>query len=131
MTFFRTRSTSPGAVRLHRNSEATTTGVFRCDIPDASGDLQSLYVGIYFAYSYTGGILYIEEQHVKFLLSGQYETRGEGGGGGGVLVLVTEKTCMLCIVTNMSLKYNIVRPLKFHFLFVVLQVIENDQVIQV
>ena len=54
MTFSRTRSTSPGTVRLNRNSEATTTGVFRCDISDASGDLQSLYVGIYFAYSYTG-----------------------------------------------------------------------------
>ena len=50
MTFSRTRSTSPGAVRLNRNPGATTTGVFRCDIPDASGDLQSLYVGIYFAY---------------------------------------------------------------------------------
>ena len=49
MTFFRTRSRSPGAVRLNRNSEATTTGVFRCDIPDGSGDLQSLYVGIYTA----------------------------------------------------------------------------------
>ena len=54
MTLSRTRSTSPGTVRLNRNSEATTTGVFRCDISDASGDLQSLYVGIYFAYSYTG-----------------------------------------------------------------------------
>ena len=49
MTFSRTRSTSPGAVRLNRNSEATTTGVFRCEIRDASGDLQSIYVGIYTA----------------------------------------------------------------------------------
>ena len=47
MTFSRTRSTSPGAVRLNRNPEATTTGVFHCDVPDDSGDLQSLYVGIY------------------------------------------------------------------------------------
>ena len=45
--YYRTRSRSPGAVRLNRNPEATTTGVFRCDILDASGDLQSLYVGIY------------------------------------------------------------------------------------
>ena len=45
--YYRTRSRSPGAVRLHRNPGATTTGVFRCDIPDGSGDLQSLYVGIY------------------------------------------------------------------------------------
>ena len=47
MTFSRTRSTSPAAVRLNRNPEATTTGVFQCDIPDDSGDLQSIYVGIY------------------------------------------------------------------------------------
>ena len=49
MTFSRTRSRSPGTVLLHRNSEATTTGIFRCDIPDGSGDLQSIYVGIYTA----------------------------------------------------------------------------------
>ena len=49
MTFSRTRTRSPGAVLLHRNPGATTTGVFRCDVLDASGDLQSLYVGIYTA----------------------------------------------------------------------------------
>ena len=47
MTFSRTRARFPGTVLLHRNPGATTTGVFRCDIPDDSGDLQSLYVGIY------------------------------------------------------------------------------------
>ena len=52
-TYYRTRTisyvepASGGTVRLHRNPGATTTGVFRCDIPDASRDLQSLYVGIY------------------------------------------------------------------------------------
>ena len=49
MTFSRTRSTFPAAVRLNHNPVATTTGVFRCDILDASGDLQSLYVGVYTA----------------------------------------------------------------------------------
>ena len=49
LPYYRTRSTSPGTVLLHRNSAATTTGVFRCDILDASRDLQSLYVGIYTA----------------------------------------------------------------------------------
>ena len=49
MTFSRTRSQSPAAVHLNHNPEATTTGVFHCDILDASGDLQSLYVGIYTA----------------------------------------------------------------------------------
>ena len=39
----------PGRVILHRNPGATTTGVFRCDILDASGTFQSLYVGIYTA----------------------------------------------------------------------------------
>ena len=34
-------------MNLNRNSESTTTGIFRCDIPDASGVTQSLYVGIY------------------------------------------------------------------------------------
>ena len=49
MTFSRTRSRYPAAVRLNRNPGATTTGIFHCDILDASGDLQSLYVGIYTA----------------------------------------------------------------------------------
>ena len=52
---FRTRTVAGlggvGTVSLNRNPVATTTGVFRCDIPDASGVLQSLYVGIYFAYT--------------------------------------------------------------------------------
>ena len=52
-TYYRTRTVvglgGGGTVRLHRNSGATTTGVFHCDIPDASGDLQSIYVGIYTA----------------------------------------------------------------------------------
>ena len=45
----RTDATSdpPGRVILHRNPGATTTGIFRCDIRDASGTFQSLYVGIY------------------------------------------------------------------------------------
>jgi len=41
------RTRGPGIVILNRNSESTTTGIFHCDIPDASGVLQSLYVGIY------------------------------------------------------------------------------------
>ena len=49
-TYYRTRTISNvggGTVRLNRNPGATTTGVFNCDIPHASRDLQSLYVGIY------------------------------------------------------------------------------------
>ena len=38
-----------GAILLHRNPEATTTGVFRCEIRDATGAFQSIYVGIYTA----------------------------------------------------------------------------------
>ena len=51
VTYFRRRtfSSTGGTVRLNRNSGATTTGVFHCDILDASGDLQSIYVGIYTA----------------------------------------------------------------------------------
>ena len=46
--YYRTRTfTGGGTVPLHRNSEATTTGVFYCTIPDGSGDLHSIYVGIY------------------------------------------------------------------------------------
>ena len=37
----------PGTVLLHRNPEGTTTGVFRCEILDATGAFQSIYVGIY------------------------------------------------------------------------------------
>ena len=45
--YYRTRSTNPGSVLLHRNPQGTTTGLFHCDIPDGSGVLQSLFVGIY------------------------------------------------------------------------------------
>ena len=51
-TYYRTRTVSSGrggTVLLHRNPGATLTGVFHCTIPDASGDLQSIYVGIYTA----------------------------------------------------------------------------------
>ena len=35
------------AVRLYRNGATSPTGVFRCDVPDASGTSQSTFVGIY------------------------------------------------------------------------------------
>ena len=38
-----------GTVLLHRKPGATTTGVFRCEILDANGTFQSIYVGIYTA----------------------------------------------------------------------------------
>ena len=47
LPYYSTRSTNPGAVRLNRNPQGTTTGIFRCDILDGSGVLQSLYVVIY------------------------------------------------------------------------------------
>jgi len=47
LPYQRTRGRYPGRVILSRNSESTTTGIFHCDIPDASGVTQSLYVGIY------------------------------------------------------------------------------------
>jgi len=46
-SYQRTRGQNPGRVILHRNSESTTTGIFHCDIPDASGVTQNIYVGIY------------------------------------------------------------------------------------
>ena len=51
LPYYRTRmgNPEPGTVLLHRNSGATTTGIFRCDILDASGIFQSIYVGIYTA----------------------------------------------------------------------------------
>ena len=52
VTYYRRRTFSDvdgGTVRLNRNPGATTTGVFHCDILDGSGDLQSIYVGIYTA----------------------------------------------------------------------------------
>ena len=55
LSYSRTRNNPdfPGAsvplrsVLLHRNPLDTTTGIFYCDIPDASGVTQRLYVGIY------------------------------------------------------------------------------------
>ena len=38
-----------GTVLLHRNPEGATTGIFRCEIRDASGAFRSIYVGIYTA----------------------------------------------------------------------------------
>jgi len=47
LPYQRTRGQNPGRVILNRNSHSTTTGIFRCDLPDASGATDSLYVGIY------------------------------------------------------------------------------------
>ena len=47
LPYFRTRYVASGSVQLNRNPEGTMTGIFRCDIPDARGTTQSLYVGIY------------------------------------------------------------------------------------
>ena len=35
------------AVSLYRNGATSPTGVFRCDVPDASGTSQNIFVGIY------------------------------------------------------------------------------------
>lgn len=44
--FYRDRG--PSVVRLNRRNDATMpTGVFRCEIPDASGNNQTVYVGVY------------------------------------------------------------------------------------
>ena len=40
-------TSEPGTVLLHRNPEGSTTGIFRCEILDATGTFQSIYVGIY------------------------------------------------------------------------------------
>ena len=53
-------SSPGGTVLLHRNPEGTTTGVFRCEILDATGAFQSIYVGIYTAT--TGESRYIEQR---------------------------------------------------------------------
>jgi len=47
LPYYRTREQNPGALLLHRNSEGTTTGIFRCDVPVTSSTTQSLYVGVY------------------------------------------------------------------------------------
>ena len=47
LPYQRTRGRFSGTVILSRNSESTISGIFRCDIPDASGVLQSLRIRIY------------------------------------------------------------------------------------
>ena len=43
-----TRGHVASAVSLNRRSSGTSpTGLFRCDVPDASGTSQSIYIGIY------------------------------------------------------------------------------------
>ena len=42
------RNRGPSVVRLNRRNNATMpTGVFRCEIPDASGTSQIIYLGVY------------------------------------------------------------------------------------
>ena len=41
------RSQVPSAVSLHRGSATPPSGVYRCEIPDASGTSQDIYVGMY------------------------------------------------------------------------------------
>ena len=36
------------AVSLNRIGGPSLTGVFRCDIPDANGSVQNIFIGIYF-----------------------------------------------------------------------------------
>ena len=45
------------AVSLYRNGATSPTGVFRCDVPDASGTSQSILVGIY---PLTDGMRYLK-----------------------------------------------------------------------
>ena len=48
LPYYSVRGTNPQrAVRLNRNPQGTTTGIFQCDIFDGSGVLQSMFVGIY------------------------------------------------------------------------------------
>ena len=47
LPYYRTRSANPRSVRLNRNPQGSTTGIFHCDIFDGNGVLQSLFVGIY------------------------------------------------------------------------------------
>ena len=44
-TFSREQVSS--AVSLYRNGSTSPTGVFSCEVPDASGNSQNIYVGIY------------------------------------------------------------------------------------
>ena len=75
LPYYRTRTasgpSSSGSVILHRNPEATTTGVFRCDIRDATGTFQSLYVGIYTAT--TGESCAVEEKQVCIARAHEHE----------------------------------------------------------
>ena len=62
LPYYRVRTQNPGALLLTRNPVATTTGIFRCDVPVTGGN-QSLYVGIYT--STTGESLGLGFSHVS------------------------------------------------------------------
>ena len=69
-------NSGPRSVNLHRKSDGTTTGIFRCDIPDAT---TSIFVGIYD--SGTGESCMFSEGSVDFskvfpLYDGKNEFRG-------------------------------------------------------
>ena len=62
----------PSAVLLnHRNNAGGPTGIFTCKIPDASGQLRTVYIGVD-----TGALC----------VWGGGEGGGGGGGGGGRLL---------------------------------------------
>ena len=70
-----------GTVILHRNSWATTTGVFRCETRNARGVFQSIYVGIYTATtgeSYKLKTLQVKQKHICTV---KPLSKGHIGGG--------------------------------------------------
>ena len=60
-----------GAVVLNRNPWATTTGIFHCEILDAYGIFQSLYVGIYTAT--TGESCTLKRAHICIARAHEHE----------------------------------------------------------
>ena len=83
LPYYRTRNTGR-TVLLHRNPQGTTTGIFRCDILDASGVLQSMFVGIYD--NGTGESCTLSEHtNCSYLVRTQpgFHTGFFAGGGGG------------------------------------------------
>ena len=66
-----TAARGPSAVLLnHRNNAGGPTGIFTCEIPDASGQLRTVYIGV------DTGALHV---CVCVCVGG-----GGGGGGGGI-----------------------------------------------
>ena len=84
------------AVSLYRNGAASPTGVFRCDVPDASETSQSIYVGLYLL---TDGNLFISKKCITYIKI-PYDHQCAGFPSITSLIFDRNSTTLMCTSTG-------------------------------